>query len=146
MFKFNNENTWIKYQISWKLEITKTLKVCLRASSFPKNIIRNQSDRSSPPQVLLGKDVLIICSKFTGKHPCWSVISIKLQNHFIEITLRCSPVNLLHIFRTSFPNNTSGWLLLKWPSDRMIYFQCQWMLHDQILSVLSWDIKLKIAN
>ena len=26
---------------------------------------------------------------------------------------RCSPVNLLHIFRTLFPNNTSGGLLLK---------------------------------
>ena len=24
----------------------------------------------------------------------------------------CSPVNLLHIFRTPFPRNTSGWLLL----------------------------------
>ena len=25
----------------------------------------------------------------------------------------CSPVNLLHIFRTTFPKNTSGWLLLE---------------------------------
>ena len=35
--------------------------------------------------------------------------------NFIEIELRhgCSPVNLLHIFRTPFPRNTSGWLLLK---------------------------------
>ena len=24
----------------------------------------------------------------------------------------CSPVNLLHIFRTPFPKNTFGWLLL----------------------------------
>ena len=32
----------------------------------------------------------------------------------IEIALRrgCSPVNLLHIFRTPFCRNTSGWLLL----------------------------------
>ena len=32
----------------------------------------------------------------------------------VEITLRrgCSPVNLLHIFRTTFPKNTSGGLLL----------------------------------
>ena len=32
----------------------------------------------------------------------------------IEITLwhACSPVNLLHIFRTPFSKNTSGWLLL----------------------------------
>ena len=37
-----------------------------------------------------------------------------LQNKFIEITLRhgCSPVNLLHIFRTPFIKNTFGWLLL----------------------------------
>ena len=42
-----------------------------------------------------------------------SVISIKLQSNFIEITLRrgCSTVNLLHIFRTPFPKNFSGWLL-----------------------------------
>ena len=32
----------------------------------------------------------------------------------VEITLQhgCSPVNLPHIFRTSFPKNTSGRLLL----------------------------------
>ena len=36
------------------------------------------------------------------------------QSNFIEIALRhgCSPVNLLHIFRTPFPMNRSGWLLL----------------------------------
>ena len=70
--------------------------------------------RSSPSEVFLGKRVLKICTKFTGEHPCRSVISIKLQNNFIEITLRheCSPVYLLHIFRTPFPKNTSGGLLL----------------------------------
>ena len=42
------------------------------------------------------------------------MISIKLLCNFIEIALLhgCSPVNLLHIFRTPFPKNTSGWLLL----------------------------------
>ena len=32
----------------------------------------------------------------------------------VEISLRhgCSPANVLHIFRTPFPRNTSGWLLL----------------------------------
>ena len=57
--------------------------------------------RSSHPEVLLEKGVLKICSKFTWEHPCRSVISIKLQSNFIEITFRhgCSPVNLLHIFR-----------------------------------------------
>ena len=35
-------------------------------------------------------------------------------SNFIEIALRhgCSPLNLLHIFRISFPKNTFGWLLL----------------------------------
>ena len=37
--------------------------------------------------------------------------------NFIEITLLhgCSPVNLLHIFRTPFPKKTSGWMLLRMP-------------------------------
>ena len=70
--------------------------------------------RSSHPEVFFEKGVLKICSKSTGEHPCRSVISIKLLCNFIEIALRhgCSPVNLLHIFRTPFPRNTSGWLLL----------------------------------
>ena len=64
--------------------------------------------------MFLRKVVLKIWSKFTGEHSCWNVISIKLQNNFIEITLRheCSPVNLLHVFRTPCVKNTSGRLLL----------------------------------
>ena len=64
--------------------------------------------------MLLEKGVLKICCTFTGKQPCPSVVSVKLLCNFIEITLpqRCSPVNLLHIFRTSSTKNTSGWLLL----------------------------------
>ena len=69
--------------------------------------------RSSPPKVFLLKGVLKVCSKFIGEHPCRSVISIRLQSNFIEITLLhgCSAVNLLHIFSTPFPKNFSGWLL-----------------------------------
>ena len=67
-------------------------------------------------------------SKFTGEHPCRSVISLKLQSNFIEIALRhrCSPVNLLHIFRTPFPKNTSGWLQVKYSKvshPKKIYFR-----------------------
>ena len=70
--------------------------------------------RSSHSEVFLGKGVLKIRSKLTAEHPCRSAISIKLQSNFIEIALRhgCSPVNLLHIFRTPFYKNTSEWLLL----------------------------------
>ena len=70
--------------------------------------------RNSRPEVFLEKGVLEICSKFKGEHLCLSVISIKFQSNFIEITLRhgCFPVNLLHVFRIPFPKNTSGRLLL----------------------------------
>ena len=55
-----------------------------------------------------GKGVLKIYSKFTGE------LSIQLQSKFIKIELRygCSPVNVLYMFRTPFPKNTSGGLLL----------------------------------
>ena len=72
--------------------------------------------KCSRPEVFLGKAVLKICCKFTGEHPCRSVISsvITLLCNFIEIRLwyGYSPVNLLYIFTTPFPKNTSGRLLL----------------------------------
>ena len=84
------------------------------------------SSRSSRPEVFLVKSVLNICNKLTEEHLCRSVISIKLLCNIIEITLRhgCSPVNLLHIFRTPFPRNTSGWLLL-WFSARSLLILLQ---------------------
>ena len=82
--------------------------------------------------VFLGKGLLKICRKFTREDPCQSAISIKLENmqqiysrtpcrNAIQIKLQskialrhgCSPVNVLHIFRTASPKNTSGQLLLK---------------------------------
>ena len=70
--------------------------------------------RSSRPEVFLWKGVLKICCKFTGEHPCRSMISVKLQSSFIEIGLRheCSHANLQHIFRASIYKNTYGGLLL----------------------------------
>ena len=46
--------------------------------------------------MFLGKRVLKLSSTLTEEYPCRSVISIKLQSNFIEITLwhGCSPVNL----------------------------------------------------
>ena len=69
-----------------------------------------RANKSSHRKAFLEKHVLKICSKFKGEHPCRSVISYFL---FLEITLRhgCSPVNLQHIFKTPFTNNTSGGLL-----------------------------------
>ena len=108
-------------------------------NKFTVDLLKLIIARSSRPEVYLRKGVLKICSKFTGEHPCRGVISIKLLctkaptvqcgiNPFssclardimtdveiIEIALRhgCSPVILLHIFRTPFFKNTYGRLLL----------------------------------
>ena len=112
-------------------------------------------DRSSHQEVFLRKSVLKIFSEFTGEHPCRSVISIKWSSNFIEITLwhECSPVNLLHIFRTPFPMNTSGRLRLQIYLDRhklitCIYFrssQPPFSLKEQLLLPYSgklWQIKM----
>ena len=81
-----------------------------------RNILKRLSyiSRSSHPEMFVRNGVLKICSKFTGEHLCRSVISLKLLCNFIEIVLRhgCSPVDLLYFFRTPFPRNASGWLLL----------------------------------
>ena len=76
--------------------------------------MRFRTSRSSPTYDFLGKGVLEICSKFTEEHPCQSMISIKLLCNVAEIALQhvCSPVNLLHIFRTPFYKNISGGLPL----------------------------------
>ena len=65
------------------------------------NIKAMKYPSEQPSRGVLKKGFLEICSKFTGEQPC-------------QIALRygCSPVNLVHIFRTPFPKNTSGWLLL----------------------------------
>ena len=80
--------------------------LCLKHVVFLKRICRNwqymtMKFKSSRSEVFLVNGVLKICSK--------------LICNFIETTIwhGCSPVNLLHIFRTPFTKNTSGWLLLE---------------------------------
>ena len=91
----------------------KVFSHCIQYRRKPSLCIKTLTRRGSLPEVFLGKGILKICSKFTGKHPCRIVISIKLQSKFIEIVLRhgCSPVNFWHIFRTHFLKNTSEGLL-----------------------------------
>ena len=44
-----------------------------------------------------------------------------LKCDFNKVALHgCSPVNLLHIFRTPFPRNTSRWLLLILPLGKEV--------------------------
>ena len=75
---------------------------CLLSKYAILVVNRLRNIRSSHPGLFWRKGVLKICSKLTGENPCRSVISVTLLCNFIEITLwhGCSPVNLLHIFRT----------------------------------------------
>ena len=115
-FHFNSPHP-PKYEY-WYFKINKTIMVRIFVKLTSSLVISSKNlynNRSSRPEVFLGKGVLKICSRFTGEHPCRSVISIKLQSNFIKITLwhGCPPVNLLHIFRTPCLKNTSGRLLLQ---------------------------------
>ena len=83
----------------------------MKTITFDNSTVKKSSFtnfRSSGPEVFLGKGVLKICSKFTGDRPCESAISIKL----------------LHIFRTTFLKNTSGWLLLWFPEVKVLWKVC----------------------
>ena len=86
----------IQHLVSSQIQSIRTKIFCIVSTCLLTNY------GSSHPEVFLGKGVLKIGNKFTGEHPCRSAISIKLQDNFIEITLRhgCSSVNLLYIFRT----------------------------------------------
>ena len=79
-----------------------------------KERVRTNQSPEAAIKSVLRKMCPEICRKITSEHPCGSVISIKLLWDFIEITLLhgCSPVNLLHSFRTPFLKNTYGRLLL----------------------------------
>ena len=61
----------------------------------------------------------------------------------LQITLwhRCSSVNLLHIFRTPFPRNTSAWLLLYFPMLHRRFSTVFWIclittkIYSQIIQI-----------
>ena len=123
--KFNDGYKWSVHMcrnFKWGIvgsRFTLILHISLLFEIFQISlVIKNHSistfSRSSRTEVFLAKGVVNICTRFTGEHPCRSVIWIKLICNFIEIILQhgCSPVNLIYIFRTYFLKNTSGWLLL----------------------------------
>ena len=71
--------------------------------------------------MFLRKGVLKICSKFTGEHPCRSLIS----DHTSAWVFSCT---FLHIFRTTFLKNTSG--------------GCFWGLNVRWV----WQIRISVAG
>ena len=63
----------------------------------------------------------------------------KVAYNFIEIALQCgySTVNFLHIFRTSFCNNTSGGLLLHSKRyERYFYIPLLNLTHEILTKVI----------
>ena len=83
------------------------------------------SHRSSRPDIFLGKGVLKTCSKFTGEHPCRSVLC-----NFIEIILwhGCSLVNLLHIFRTPILNSLNTKVAIILEPVSWFVLQINWLV------------------
>ena len=75
-----------------------------------------QDIEAAPQRGVLRKSCSENMQQIYRRTPWHSVISIKLQSNFIEIKFwrGCSPVNLLHIFRKSFSQNTSKRLLLRY--------------------------------
>ena len=96
-----------------------------------KNLIRtfiemlNETFQKQPPGGVLKKRWSEICSKFKGEDSLQRVIPKKLLCNFLEIALwhGCSPLNLLHIFRTAF---------LRTPLDNCFCF---------FKSTFTWDPK-----
>ena len=75
MFSF--ENLLIDVKPNEKLQFVCVLEIF--DSKFYGQKSLDSINRSSPPELFLGKDVLKICSKYIGGHPCRSVILIKFS-------------------------------------------------------------------
>ena len=103
--------TWLSL-VMWFWRSTSREKKLRKADLF----WRNQFLAAAPQWCSWERDILKICSKFTGEHPCQSMISIKLLCNFIEITFQdgFSLVDLLHISEHLFirtPMNGYFWIL-----------------------------------
>ena len=58
-------------------------------------------------------------------------------NYLMSVCIRhwCSPVNLLHIFRTHFPRNTSEWMLLIRAVDYKFFASRSWHSQDIVKQI-----------
>ena len=103
---FNFQGNIIQLIPVWSLWVIFTVrkKHCKKKMKFSLEDVFSKWEQKQSPRDVPRKGVLKICSKFTGEDPCGSAVPVKLLCKFIEITLLhgCSPVNLLHIFRTAF--------------------------------------------
>ena len=59
---------------------------------------------------------------------------------------KCSPVKLLHIFKTLFPNSTSGWLLLSDAHMKSLCKKTRQKLSAIAISYLNFNQKSLLIN
>ena len=73
--------------VFWTSCVRSIYVLCLRVwqTSMMKLLAVN---RSSPPEVVLGKASLKMCSQFTREHPCWSAIFSNFFFFFFSIRVK----------------------------------------------------------
>ena len=98
-------------------------------------------NRSSFPELFLVKGVLKTYTKVTVDHSCRSAI-LTLQSSFIKITLwhGCSPVKLLHIFRTSFLWIPLNGCFMKTPMHSKTYREYCYLEPTERISIIAQNI------
>ena len=111
-------NEWSHCLIYWQIQWLELISEIVRYYQDITVIFSTQLlqciIRSSSPEVFFRKGVLKVCSKFAKEHPYRSVISIKFLkqlywNRFSAWVFSCK---FAAYFRTPFPKNTSGCLIL----------------------------------
>ena len=85
--------------------------------------VPNVDDQKQPPTGVPRKRCSEIMQQIYRRAPMPKRDFNKVASSFIEMAFQhgCSPINLLHIFRTPFPQKTSGWLLLKSPKNKISF-------------------------
>ena len=124
-----------EFIIIWTILISLELDFCILNKELMKfsNFCHSSCIQKQPPREVLKKK----------RSENMQQIYRRICSNFIEITLwhGCSPVSLLHIFRTLFPRNTSGWLLLCIPLPFSCILFCRrtwhghWILRDRKLKI-----------
>ena len=96
-------------------EINENKYLTLVPTNQSKEIIKKYEEQKQPSKGVFSKTCSENMQQIYRRIPMPKCGFNEITSNFIEIALRhgCSPVNLLHIFRTPFTKNTSVRLLLE---------------------------------
>ena len=123
-----------KQDYLFRVSIKMTWLITWMCWNYAQKMNRICSNGNSTPEVFLGKDILKICSKFTGELPCRR--TPMPQCDFNKVALECCrnhtsvwvfSLNLLHIFRTPFYKQSCGGLILI-TLENFFFVFVQWKL------------------